>query len=70
MVPRDPAPWDVAHRWFREWAAEGTWNRMHDALRGRVRGRRRICWWIPAGRCCGLWSTRPPCGTGRARNTS
>ncbi|WP_182608364.1 IS5 family transposase [Streptomyces alkaliphilus] len=37
MVPRDLAPWDVAYRWFRAWAADGTWNRVHDALRDRVR---------------------------------
>ncbi|MYW04093.1 IS5 family transposase, partial [Streptomyces sp. SID3343] len=37
MMPRDLAPWDAAYRWFRVWAADGTWDRVHDALRDRVR---------------------------------
>src|SRR5215210_6411024 len=38
-VPHDLAPWDAAYRWFRAWTAEGTWRRVHDALRDRVRER-------------------------------
>jgi transposase len=37
MVPHDLAPWWVAYRWFRTWAADGTWDRVHDRLRDRVR---------------------------------
>jgi transposase len=37
LVPHDLVPWDVAYRWFRAWAADGTWDRVHDALRDRVR---------------------------------
>lgn len=37
MVPHDLAPWWVAYRWFRAWAADGTWDRIHDRLRDRVR---------------------------------
>ncbi|MEU3656885.1 IS5 family transposase [Streptomyces sp. NPDC032161] len=37
LVPHDLAPWDVAYRWFRAWTADDTWNRVHDALRERVR---------------------------------
>jgi transposase len=37
MVPHDLAPWWVAYRWFRAWAADGTWDRVHDQLRDRVR---------------------------------
>ena len=37
MVPRDLAPWWVAYRWFRSWSRDGTWQRVHDALRDRVR---------------------------------
>jgi transposase len=36
-VPRDLAPWDVAYRWFRDWTTDGTWARVHDALREQVR---------------------------------
>jgi transposase len=39
LVPRDLVPWDVAYRWFRLWSADGTWNRVHDALRDAVRRR-------------------------------
>ncbi|MER7817935.1 IS5 family transposase [Streptomyces sp. NPDC058423] len=37
LVPHDLAPWDAAYRWFRAWSADGTWDRVHDALRDRVR---------------------------------
>lgn len=37
LVPHDLAPWAVAYRWFRAWAGDGTWARVHDALRNRVR---------------------------------
>jgi transposase len=37
MVPHDLAPWWVAYRWYRTWAAEGTWDTIHDGLRAQVR---------------------------------
>ncbi|GAA2916421.1 IS5-like element ISMac15 family transposase [Streptosporangium fragile] len=37
LVPHDLAPWDAAYRWFRAWTADGTWDRVHDALRQKVR---------------------------------
>ncbi|RBY77070.1 IS5 family transposase [Blastococcus sp. TF02-09] len=39
LVPHDLAPWDAAYRWFRAWAADGTWRQVHAALRDRVRQR-------------------------------
>src|SRR3954447_26434260 len=37
LVPHDLAPWDAAYRWFRAWSADGTWDRVHEVLRDRVR---------------------------------
>lgn len=37
MIPRDLLPWDAAYRWYRTWAADGTWDRIHDALRAKAR---------------------------------
>jgi transposase len=37
MIPRDLLPWDAAYRWYRAWTADGTWDRVHDALRDQVR---------------------------------
>ncbi|WP_205660492.1 transposase, partial [Amycolatopsis antarctica] len=37
MVPHDLVPWSVAYRWFREWTLDGSWQRVHDTLRDRVR---------------------------------
>jgi transposase len=37
LVPHDLAPWDAAYRWFAAWSADGTWRRVHEALRDRVR---------------------------------
>lgn len=36
-VPHDLAPWDAAYRWFAAWTADGSWRRVHEALRDRVR---------------------------------
>lgn len=37
MIPRDLLPWDAAYRWYRQWASDGTWDRVHDQLRALVR---------------------------------
>lgn len=37
MIPFDLVPWWVAYRWYRTWAADGTWDVIHDALRDQVR---------------------------------
>jgi transposase len=37
LLPHDLVPWDAAYRWFRAWSADGTWDRVHDALRDRIR---------------------------------
>jgi transposase len=37
MVPHDLAPWSIAYQWFRAWTADGTWDRVHEVLRDRVR---------------------------------
>lgn len=37
MVPHDLVPWWVAYRWYRTWAADGTWDAIHDRLRAQVR---------------------------------
>lgn len=37
MVPHDLAPWGAAYRWYRTWAADGTWDTVHDGLRAQVR---------------------------------
>lgn len=29
--------WWTAYRWYRAWAAGGTWDRVHDQLRAAVR---------------------------------
>ncbi len=36
-IPHDLAPWWVAYRWFATWSADGTWARVHDLLRDRLR---------------------------------
>lgn len=37
MIPRDLLPWDAAYRWYATWHRDGTWDRIHDALRDQVR---------------------------------
>ena len=37
MIPHDLLPWDAAYRWYRIWSTNGTIDRVHDALRDRIR---------------------------------
>src|SRR5262249_45074332 len=39
-LPHDLPPWQTAFSYFRSWRTEGTWERIHTAL--RVRSRRRL----------------------------
>jgi putative transposase len=36
-VPHDLAPWKTCYNYFRDWISDGTWERIHDALREAVR---------------------------------
>ena len=37
LVPHDLAPWNTAYKVFSAWSADGTWARVHEMLRDRVR---------------------------------
>ena len=39
LLPHDFPPWKTAYHYFRSWRLDGTWERMHSALRKRVRVR-------------------------------
>jgi putative transposase len=39
LLPHDFPPWKTIHHYFRRWRLDGTWERMHSALRKRVRVR-------------------------------
>ena len=39
LLPNDFPPWKTIHYYFRTWRLDGTWERMHTALRKRVRVR-------------------------------
>lgn len=36
-LPGDFPPWNTVWKWFRRWRTDGTWARVHDALRAKVR---------------------------------
>ena len=38
LLPHDFPPWESAYAYFRRWQADGTWQRVHDALRAECRG--------------------------------
>jgi putative transposase len=38
MLPHDLPPWRIVYHYFRQWRLDGTWQVMHDLLRGDVRG--------------------------------
>ncbi len=37
MLPHDLPPWRIVYDDFRQWRQDGTWQLMHDLLRGDVR---------------------------------
>jgi putative transposase len=37
MIPHDLPPWGTVWRYFRTWRQDGTWERIHEALRPKVR---------------------------------
>jgi putative transposase len=37
LLPHDFPPWGTVHYYFRRWRLDGTWERIHDALRMVVR---------------------------------
>jgi putative transposase len=39
LLPHDFPPWKTVYHYFRTWRIDGTWERMHAALRKRVRVR-------------------------------
>jgi putative transposase len=39
LLPHDLPPWKTVYHYFRSWRLDGTWERMHAALRKRVRVR-------------------------------
>jgi putative transposase len=39
LLPHDFPPWKTVYHYFRFWRLDGTWERMHTALRERVRVR-------------------------------
>ncbi len=44
LLPHDFPPWQIVYHYFWRWRQDGTWQLMHDLLRGDVRvaaGRRR-----------------------------
>jgi putative transposase len=36
-LPREYPPWQTVYGYFRSWRVDGTWQRLHDRLRARVR---------------------------------
>jgi putative transposase len=39
LLPHDFPPWKTIHHYFRSWRLDGTWERVHTALRKRLRVR-------------------------------
>ena len=37
MMPTDLPPWSTCYGYFSKWRDDGTWQRLHDALRDQVR---------------------------------
>jgi putative transposase len=37
LLPKDFPPWSTVHTWYRRWRRDGTWTKIHEALRQRVR---------------------------------
>src|SRR3984957_5738237 len=42
LLPHDFPPWSTVHTWYRRWRRDGTWQKVHEALRQQAG--------LPAGR--------------------
>ena len=38
-LPHEFPPWGTVHYYYRRWRLDGTWDRIHDRLRERVRAK-------------------------------
>jgi putative transposase len=41
LLPHDFPPWKTVHHYFRTWRIDGTWQKIHTALRRRLRVRKK-----------------------------
>jgi putative transposase len=41
MLPHDLPPWGTVHWYYRQWRLDGTWEKLHEVLREKVRTRGR-----------------------------
>src|SRR5436189_2391714 len=60
-LPHDFPPWKTVYNYFRDWADDGTWDRLLDALRPQARlkaGRRPT----PSACCIDSQSAKSACG--------
>jgi len=39
MLPKDFPPYQTVYMYFKQWEKDGTWEKVHDVLRDRVRSR-------------------------------
>lgn len=37
MLPRDFPPYSTVYMYFKQWKDDGTWEKVHDILRDRIR---------------------------------
>lgn len=37
MLPHDLPPWGTVHWYYRQWRLDGTWEKLHEVLREKVR---------------------------------
>lgn len=37
MLPKSYPPWKTVYDYYRKWRLDGTWDRVHDVLREKVR---------------------------------
>jgi putative transposase len=37
LMPHDLPPWNLTFKYFTAWKKDGTWQRIHDKLRGELR---------------------------------
>lgn len=43
-LPARYGPWPTCYRWFAQWARDGTWARLHQALQRTLRSEFRLDW--------------------------
>jgi transposase len=67
-LPARYGPWPTCYRWFAQWARDGTWARLHQALQRTLRAEARLDWQLFCLDSTQIRALRAAAGGGKIRD--